>query len=166
MLSVKDFRRVPGAWPYVVPSKKPQPIDDLQFKDAASGDLAGMLGLQKILQDVSVVPKKFVARCARIVSTPYRPEGWENVDDGAHQSHGHKGLLTTKCEAKPLSVLVIHQSFGPLLIPYLSETFNRVTYAWTDSFKFVKDFVENEQVDVVIQVQVERHLLPDYMHIY
>lgn len=159
-LSVGDFERVAGAWSYVVPSMPYLPFDGIQDRTPPSGDVAGMLGLGRILRDESIVPRKPKKRCSRVVPTPYRPKGWEHVPEGGDAVFGHEGLLTTVCDGKPLKALVIHDSFGPLLAPYLSETFGQITFAWTDKFDVAKDFVANEKVDVVIQIYAERHLHP------
>jgi alginate O-acetyltransferase complex protein AlgJ len=164
ILTARDFTEVPGAWAYVVPTMPLGPPNLVRDVSSTSGDLAGVLGLRDVLHDISVVPRKRHDRCAHVVSTPYRPTGWETVEDGPHPSLGHAGLLSTECAGKPLHVLVMHDSFGPLLIPYLSGTFGRVTYAWTDDFPFGLEFVSENPVDVVIRVHVERHILPGFIY--
>ena len=161
-LSAQDFERVAGAWSYAIPTMPFLPSEGIRDRNPPGGDIAGILGLGRVLRDESIIPRKPKKRCARVVPTPYRPKGWEHVSDGGNAILGHKGLLTTVCDGKPLKALVIHDSFGPLLAPYLSETFGQITYVWTDQFDVVKDFVENEKVDVVIQIYAERHLLPEF----
>ena len=160
-LSTQDFVEVAGAWAYAIPAHGAEPHGG---DEPVSGDLAGVLGLRRILRDASVVPRTPLAPCARVVPTVARPSGWEDVEDGPHDSLGHAGLLTTVCDGKPLHLLVMHDSFGPLFVPYLSETFGRVTYAWADDFTFAQGVVEETDVDIVIQVHVERHVLPSFIY--
>jgi hypothetical protein len=56
--------------------------------------------------------------------------------------------------------VMFHDSFGAHLIPYLSEHFRRIVYAWErpDYPVFDGALVERERPDVVIQQIVERKL--------
>jgi hypothetical protein len=163
-LSPDDFREAPGAWPYVAPAMRfPAPDTAPSGTAAPGGDLAKMIGLEGILRDTSVVPRAAARRCARVVATPHRPDRLDK--EGPDPRLGHVGLMTTRCEDKPLRVLVLHDSFGPLMMPYLSETFGQVTYVWANNyFQFAEALADLGAVDLVIEEQVERHLLPDYIY--
>jgi hypothetical protein len=58
--------------------------------------------------------------------------------------------------------LVLRDSFGDALIPFLAENFRRTVYVWQDAPTFDRDLVVRECPDVVIQEMVERKLaFPD-----
>jgi hypothetical protein len=58
--------------------------------------------------------------------------------------------------------LVLRDSFGEALIPFLAENFRRTVYVWQDAPTFDCDLVAKERPDVVIQEMVERKLaFPD-----
>ena len=54
--------------------------------------------------------------------------------------------------------LVLRDSFGEALIPFLAESFRRTVYVWQDAPTFDRDLVVKERPDVVIQEMVERKL--------
>jgi hypothetical protein len=160
-LSFDDFRQESGVWSFVIPSMRIGSTDDTPLEAPPSGDLAGMLALQAILSDASVTPKEVKGRCARLTTTLRRPNSWEAVKSGPHPTLGHHGILTTVCKGKPLNILIVHDSFGPLLIPYLAETFGRATYVWGGKGE-IESFFDAGDYDLVIRVHIERRLLPGY----
>jgi hypothetical protein len=62
------------------------------------------------------------------------------------------------CAGKPLKVLVIHDSFGYFLRPYLSEQFGQVVYMNYSNFTGMKEWIVEERPDVVIDQRVARNL--------
>lgn len=62
------------------------------------------------------------------------------------------------CQDIHSSVLVIHDSFGEFLHPFLSASFGKVYYV-EQGFEKIKDFIEWARPDVVIDQRVERNLL-------
>jgi hypothetical protein len=63
-----------------------------------------------------------------------------------------------ECTENMTSILVIHDSFGNFLRPFLSRSFGTVYYV-KRGFNKIKDFIEAVQPDVVIDQRVERNLL-------
>jgi len=128
---------VPAAWTR----------DDFEpaVRDAVSGDLAGMMGLKRVLreEDLPLVPKR--RRLAQVVE----PAGAEPTAE--------EGRLVTEIPGSPLPrAVVFRDSFVSRLVPFLSEHFSRVVYLWQNDFD--ADAVANEHPDVVIQEIVGRHL--------
>ena len=108
-------------------------------------DLAGMMGLTRVLRetDLTLVPKR--ARRARVVE----PAG------GAPTAE--EGRLVTEVDDASLPRAVIFRdSFVSRLVPFLSEHFSRAVYLWQNDFDAAA--VEQERPDVVIQEIVGRHL--------
>jgi hypothetical protein len=118
---------------------------DAVTRDVEAGDLAGMMGLKRVLreEDLVLVPKR--ARQARVV-TPV----------GA-QPTAEEGYLVTEIPGSSLPRAVIFRdSFVSRLVPFLSEHFSRAVYLWQNDFD--PDVVIKEHPDVVIQEIVGRHL--------
>ena len=108
-------------------------------------DLAGMMGLTRVLreQDLTLVPRR--PRRARVVD----PAGAQPTDE--------VGRLVTEIDDPSLPRAVIFRdSFTSRLVPFLSEHFSRAVYLWQNDFD--ADVVTKEHPDVVIQQIVGRHL--------
>ena len=108
-------------------------------------DLAGMMGLTRVLRenDLALVPIR--PRRARVVE----PAGGHEMDE--------EGRLVTEIDDPSLPRAVIFRdSFVSRLVPFLSEHFSRAVYLWQNDFDAAE--VEKERADVVIQEIVGRHL--------
>jgi len=108
-------------------------------------DLAGMMGLTRVLRetDLTLAPRR--ARRARVVEP-----------DGARPT-AEEGRLVTEIDDPSLPRAVIFRdSFVSRLVPFLSEHFSRAVYLWQNDFD--AGAVDKEHPDVVIQEIVGRHL--------
>jgi hypothetical protein len=108
-------------------------------------DLAGMMGLKRVLEetDLQLVPRR--PRRARVIEPP-----------GAAPT-AEEGTLITEIDDPSLPrAVVFRDSFVSRLVPFLSEHFSRAVYLWQNDFD--ADVVEREHPDVVIQEIVGRHL--------
>jgi hypothetical protein len=142
------YQRIIEAVRARVPSTPPpwrredfQPIERV----VAGLDLAGMMGLKRVLRetDLELTPRR--ARRARVVEPP----GAAPTDQ--------EGRLVTEIDDPGLPRAVIFRdSFVSPLAPLLSEHFSRAVYAWQNDFD--ANLVEQEHPDVVIQEIVGRHL--------
>ena len=116
-----------------------------ETRTIAGMDLAGMMGLTRALteDDLRLVPRR--PRHARVIE----PAGAEPTAE--------EGRLVTVIPGSTLPrALVIRDSFGSRLVPFLSEHFSRAVYLWQNDF--LPDDVLREKPDVVIQEIVGRHL--------
>ena len=114
-------------------------------RDVISGDLAGMMGLKRVLreEDLVLVPK--ISKRAQVVE----PAGAAPTAE--------EGRLVTEIPGSTLPRAVIFRdSFVSRLVPFLSEHFSRAVYLWQNDFD--ADDVEKENPDIVIQEIVGRHL--------
>jgi len=114
-------------------------------RDVEALDLAGMMGLKRVLreQDLVLVPAR--PRLARVVE----PAGAEPTAE--------EGRLVTEIPGSRLPrALVFRDSFASRLVPFLSEHFSRAVYLWQNDFD--ANAVLTEKPDVVIQEIVGRHL--------
>jgi alginate O-acetyltransferase complex protein AlgJ len=109
-------------------------------------DLAGMLGLTEVLseEDLVLVPRHPTAR----ILEPLHPN--------RRLTHGR--IVTDAPNRGPRAV-VFMDSFGPALVPFLSEDFSRVVYLWQDNID--PQVVQQERPQVVIQEWVGRALSTD-----
>jgi alginate O-acetyltransferase complex protein AlgJ len=111
---------------------------------SAGLDLAGMLGLTEVLheEDLVLVPRR--PATARIL-------------EPQHPNHRltHARIVTEAPNHGPRA-LVFMDSFGPGLVPFLSEDFSRVVYLWQDNID--PQVVQQERPQVVIQEWVGRAL--------
>jgi alginate O-acetyltransferase complex protein AlgJ len=108
-------------------------------------DLAGMMGLTRVMRevDMTLVPKR--ARRARV------------VEPGSANPTDELGRLVTEIADRSLPRAVIFRdSFASRLVPFLSEHFSRAVYLWQNDFD--AQVVLQEHPDVVIQEIVGRHL--------
>lgn len=108
-------------------------------------DLAGMMGLRRVLRevDMTLVPRR--PRRARVLE----PVGARPTDE--------EGTIVTGIDDPSLPRAVIFRdSFTSRLVPFLSEHFSRAVYLWQNDFD--ADIVSREHPDVVIQQIVGRHL--------
>ena len=114
-------------------------------RDIEAGDLAGMMGLKRVLreEDLALVPKR--QRRARVVEPP------------GESPEAEVGRLVTEIPGSTLPRAVIFRdSFTSRLVPFLSEHFSRAVYLWQNDFD--AEVIREEQPDVVIQEIVGRHL--------
>jgi alginate O-acetyltransferase complex protein AlgJ len=114
-------------------------------REVPGKDLAGMMGLKRVLQEVDLrlVPKRM--RRAHVVD----PLGGDPMAE--------VGRLVTEIPDSSLPRAVIFRdSFATRLAPFLSEHFSRAVYLWQNDFD--ANVVLEEHPDVVIQEIVGRHL--------
>ena len=108
-------------------------------------DLAGMMGLTRVLREVDMTLVPTRPRRARVVE----PAGARPTDE--------EGRIVTEIDDLSLPRAVIFRdSFTSRLVPFLSEHFSRAVYLWQNDFD--ADEVTKEHPDVVIQQIVGRHL--------
>ena len=108
-------------------------------------DLAGMMGLTRVLreEDLVLVPRR--PRLARVIE----PAGAGPTDE--------LGRLVTEIRGSRLPrAVILRDSFVSRLVPFLSEHFSRAVYLWQNDFD--AEVVRTEHPDVVIQEIVGRHL--------
>ena len=108
-------------------------------------DLAGMMGLTRVLREVDMTLVPTRARRARVLE----PAGAKPTDE--------EGRLVTEIADPSLPRAVIFRdSFTSRLVPFLSEHFSRAVYLWQNDFD--ANLVVQEHPDVVIQQIVGRQL--------
>jgi len=108
-------------------------------------DLAGMMGLTRVLreEDLVLVPRR--PRLARVIE----PAGAGPTDE--------LGRLATEIPGSRLPrAVILRDSFVSRLVPFLSEHFSRAVYLWQNDFD--AEVMRTEHPDVVIQEIVGRHL--------
>jgi len=118
---------------------------DAVARETQGKDLAGMMGLKRVLkeEDLLLVPRR--RRQARVVE----PSGAAPTDE--------EGRLVTEIPGSSLPRAVIFRdSFTSRLVPFLSEHFSRAVYLWQNDFDATA--VQSEHPDVVLQEIVGRHL--------
>jgi alginate O-acetyltransferase complex protein AlgJ len=115
-------------------------------RDSEGRDLAGMIGLTRVLResDLELVPRR--PRQARVVEPP-----------GANPTDEEGRLVTEITGSRLPRALIIRDSFASGLAPFLSEHFGRAVYLWQNYVG--ADAVLQEKPTVVIQEIVGRHLL-------
>lgn len=118
---------------------------DAVSRETGGRDLAGMLGLTRVLheEDLALLPKR--PRQARVIEPP-----------GAEPT-AEEGLLITEIPGSTLPrAVIVRDSFMSALVPFLSEHFSRAVYVWQKDFDATT--VKEEHPDVVIHEIVGRHL--------
>jgi alginate O-acetyltransferase complex protein AlgJ len=117
-------------------------------------DLAGMMGLTRVLRetDLALVPRR--PRLARVIE----PAGAEAAaEEGRLVTliSGTAGNPGNPGSALPRAV-IFRDSFFSRLAPFTSEHFSRAVYLWQNDFD--ADAVLKEHPDVVIEEIIGRHL--------
>jgi len=146
--AIVAYQRIIGAVRARVPRTPPAwSRDSFEVVDrrVEGMDLAGMMGLTRVLReiDMTLVPRR--PRRARVVE----PAGAAPTDQ--------EGRLVTEVDDPSLPRAVIFRdSFVSPLVPFLSEHFSRAVYLWQNDFD--ANAVVTERPDVVIQEIVSRHL--------
>lgn len=67
--------------------------------------------------------------------------------------------MVTTCKRGKLSAVVVHDSFGREIMPFISEHFAKVIYVSMKDYTWLKQYLIKERPDVFIHEQTERHLL-------
>lgn len=128
-----------------IPPARPLSDFTLEIRKIPGMDLAGMMGLKRVLGEENLVlvskqPRRYVVR---------EPAG--NIVEAG------EGRIVTEIPGSTLPrAVVFRDSFTSAMAPFLSEHFSRVVYLWRDDFS-VTD-VEQEHPDVVLHEIVSRHL--------
>jgi hypothetical protein len=129
--------RVPAAWDrsdFVATSR-----------EVPGMDLARMMGLSHVLSETDLQLTPTWPRRAIVTSPP-----------GAAAT-AEEGRLVTEIPGSTLPrAVIIRDSFGSALAPFLSEHFSRAVYLWQNDFD--ADAVRRERAEVVIQELAGRHL--------
>lgn len=108
-------------------------------------DLAGMIGLTRVLREVD------------LGLAPRRPRRARVVEPAGASATAGEGRLVTEIAGSALPrALVFRDSFMSRVAPYLSEHFSRAVYLWQNDFD--PEPVRREKPDVVVQEIVGRHL--------
>jgi len=139
---IEEVRRqlptVPPAWTRADFTDRTRVVDGL--------DLAGMIGLTRVLDETTLelVPRR--PRAAHVVEPPGAPPTAE------------EGRLVTEIPGSTLPrAVVVRDSFASALVPFLSEHFSRVVYLWQNYVD--AGVIDEERPQVVIQEIVGRHLM-------
>jgi alginate O-acetyltransferase complex protein AlgJ len=114
-------------------------------RQIAGKDLAGMLGLKRVLHEteLSLVPRR--TRRARVVDPP-----------GAEPTAEVGRLVTEMPDATLPRAVIFRDSFASRLAPFLSEHFSRAVYLWQNDFDAT--VIAAEHPDIVIEEIAGRHL--------
>jgi len=128
-----------------IPPSKPESDFEPMTRHIAGMDLAGMMGLTRVLgeEDLRFVPKQ---KRQYVVVEPK----WNIVEAGEPR-------IVTEIPGSTLPrAVVFRDSFTSAMAPYFSEHFSRVVYLWRNDFAV--DEIEKEHPDVVLQEIVGRHV--------
>ena len=118
---------------------------DSREVETAGLDLAGMMGLKRVLREID------------LTLVPRRPRRARVIEPAGALPTAEEGRLVTEIDDPALPRAVIFRdSFVSRLVPFLSEHFSRAVYLWQNDFD--ADIVAHEHPDVVIQEIVGRHL--------
>jgi alginate O-acetyltransferase complex protein AlgJ len=129
--------RTPAAWG----RNDFEPVD----RSVEGMDLAGMMGLTRVLREVD------------LTLVPRRPRRARVVEPAGAAPTGEEGRLVTEIDDASLPrALIFRDSFVSPLVPFLSEHFRRAVYLWQNDFDANAVLIEHP--DVVIQEIVGRHL--------
>lgn len=123
---------------------------DVTQKEDKGGDLAGMLALSNYFKEVT---PEFVSRS---------PARAQKVDIGYNVNEAWKAEVFESPNPGLPRAIMIHDSFGGMLRPFLSEHFKKIVYLRVAGIKysmyFETEVIDRERPDIVIEEIVERKL--------
>ncbi|MEN8189055.1 MAG: hypothetical protein ABFS19_04360, partial [Thermodesulfobacteriota bacterium] len=130
------------------------PTDGLEKSSTIykKGDLVVMLNMEGELVETTPL-LKLEKRCSPRYGQ--RLEGFVNKNEKLADNPIYLPV-TNGCPHKELTALVIHDSFGRLLRPFLSEYFREVTYMRFSDFDGMRDYILEKRPDVVIEQRIAR----------
>jgi alginate O-acetyltransferase complex protein AlgJ len=125
----------------------PWPLSDFELvvEQTQAMDLAGMMGLKRVLgeENLTLVPR--------------RPRHYVVREPAGNIVEAGEGRIVTEIPGSTLPrAVVFRDSFMSAMAPFLSEHFSRVVYLWRNDFS--AEDVEREQPDVVLHEMVSRHV--------
>ena len=139
------------------PELLPVDISDfiIESRETKGKNLTNLLGIPDGVteQEINLKPK-FNRIAIEGKKSNYQPPSYFPYKDSYEQIYETKNV-------EQLKLLVIQDSFGATLIPFLSEHFNKSVYifdAWQHAFN--EDIVLKEKPDIYLQLVVES-LLPN-----
>lgn len=127
---------------------------DLLAKDVLhSGDISMLLHLSETLAEP--------ARTYQVLTPCSRD--YVNIQDYIHPQKQFAHIdaylpVMNGCTSQSLSALVIHDSFGLFLRPFMNETFGQIIYSNFAGFTELKDLIQEHHPDVVIDTRVARNI--------
>ncbi len=137
------------------PQMKMLQVSDLEKSERQhSGDLARMMHMKKPLSETAP-SNRIKDRCASEKTEIFR--GFTHEDKRLANRDRYLPVMNG-CPGEQFTALVIHDSFGYFLRPWLSESFSRIIYMHYSDFDGLKDLIEKERPDVVIDQRVARNL--------
>jgi len=120
-----------------------------------SGDLSILMNLRGLITEDApdvVVGEECVTRpLKRMDSLLELPE--------YHDLDAHRLPVQSGCSEQKYSAVMLHDSFGRFLRPYLSQQFETITYINHLGFEDAKAIIERLKPDVVIEQRVARNML-------
>jgi hypothetical protein len=128
-----------------IPPPKPESDFAPMTRHIAGMDLAGMMGLTRVLgeEDLRFVPRQ--------------PRQYVVVEPKGNIVEAGEPRIVTEIPGSTLPrAVVFRDSFTSAMAPYFSEHFSRVVYLWRNDFAV--DEIEKEHPDVVLQEIVGRHV--------
>ena len=137
-------------------NSKPKDLSDFEIlsKKGKGGDLTVIAGLNNEMHEERIIFKPKFTRCAQKIKLPsYLDRSWilERKD---------LGPFAMECPKAKGKMVVFHDSFTGALYPFLSEHFHKSVYIWLNypDFDLMKQVVETEQPDIVVEELLERFL--------
>jgi len=128
-----------------IPPPKPLSAFEQVTRPIPGMDLAGMMGLKRVLgeEDLRLVPKQ--------------PRQYVVVEPRGNIVEAGEARIVTEIPGSTLPrAVVFRDSFTSAVAPFFSEHFSRVVYLWRNDFAV--DEIEKEQPDVILQQIVGRHV--------
>lgn len=138
-------------WPLEIPPPRTLAQYQITTHSMHGGDLADLLGLKREMADILYYLTPKAPLCA--VKKPlagYLGLDWRPFADP----------FAMQCRRNGVSMVMLRDSFGSGLIPYLAEHFSRSVYVWVvnpSGERFAR-VIEAEQPQLVIEEIVERSL--------
>jgi hypothetical protein len=128
-----------------IPPPRPLSDFDMGTRRLPGMDLAGMMGLTRVLGEDD------------LLLTPKGGHHYVVVEPKGNIAEAGEAVIVTEIPGSTLPrAVVFRDSFMSAMAPFFSEHFSRVVYLWRNDFAV--DEIEKEHPDVVLQEIVGRHV--------
>lgn len=131
--------------------------EEVNWKTVAfSGDLATYLHLPKCITEIAPEINGIKPCKSSLLKIKQSEQDTPIFDKFIGDSRNF--VRVQECTENKTSALVIHDSFGRFLWPFMNRSFGTVYYV-NRGFNEIKDFIKAIQPDIVIDQRVERNIL-------
>ena len=149
------YRQIMQSLTRVLPQLEPPlTLEQMRYQHRAKdGDLANIIDMNAQIDEATynLVPREPCAAETYLELSAF-------AQTPAYQANQKKLPEFNGCREKAFTAVVVHDSFGAYLKPFLSESFKRVIYMRSYDLGGMESFLRQERPDLYLDLRIERNL--------